>query len=110
MIGRMDRRIVIERNTPGADNTFGEAAASWGTYATVWARKVDVSDGERIASGQVSSSTRARFTVRSSTAMRAMDTKDRIVYDGAYWQVHGIKETLDGRDRFLEITASVESD
>lgn len=108
--GDLDRRIVIERNTPGADDAFGESAESWAAFITYSAKREDVRDSEKAAARQVSGSLMSRFTIRSSTDSRTVNTKDRINYDGKIWQIHGVKEAKGRRHGFLEITASTEID
>lgn len=102
--GSLDRRIVIQRAT-GTKNALNSVTKVWGTYATVWAGRKDVSDGEKVAAGHVMASLASRFVIRSSALAKAIRPTDRINYDGAIWNIHGIKETVEGRNRFLEITA-----
>lgn len=108
--GPLDRRITIQRNTPGATNGFNEAAESWADYVTVWAGRTDVRDSEKVAAGQVMGSLMCRFRIRSSSETRTVTTKDRLSYDSRTWQIHGVKESTEGRNRFIEITASAEID
>jgi SPP1 family predicted phage head-tail adaptor len=107
--GSLDRRIVIERATSTV-NALNEPVETWSTYATVWAQRKDVSDGEKLAAGQVGSHLSSRFVIRSNTTTTAITPSDRISHDGALWSIHGIKETQDGRYRFLEITAAKDAD
>jgi SPP1 family predicted phage head-tail adaptor len=107
--GDLDRRIVIERATV-TYNAFNEPVATWATYATVWASRKDVSDGEKLAAGQVGASLSSRFVVRSDATTKAIKPVDRINFDGAVWSIFGIKETSEGRNRFLEITAARDLD
>lgn len=102
--GDLDRRITIERFT-STKNEFNEPVETWAPLATVWAQRKDVSDGEKFAAGQVSSSLRSRFVIRSSSTTKTITPVDRISYDGALWNIHGVKETEQGRNRFIEITA-----
>jgi len=104
----LDRRIVIERATV-TQNALNEDVQSWATYATVWAKRTDVSDGEKIAAGQIGAFVMTRFVIRSTTRTRAIKPSDRISYEGL-WSIHGIKEAADGRNRFLEITAAKDAD
>lgn len=106
--GDLDRRIVIERAT-STTNSFNEPVLTWGTYATIWASRSDVSDGERNAAGQVGSYLMSRFVIRSSPTTRAIKPSDRVSYDGI-WNIHGIKQTQDGRNRFLELTCAKDAD
>ena len=107
--GDLDRRIVIERATV-TQNAFNEDVQTWATYATVWASRKDVSDGEKLAAGQIGASLSSRFVIRSSTIAKAIKPNDRINYDSAIWSIFGIKETAEGRKRFLEITAAKDAD
>ncbi len=109
-IGDLDRRITIQRNTPGVDDGFGEGAESWSDFITYSAKRDDVRDGEKVAAGQVMGSLMSRFTIRNSVDSRTVNTKDRISYGGKTWQIHGVKEAKGRRRGFLEITASAEID
>jgi SPP1 family predicted phage head-tail adaptor len=107
--GPLDRRITIERATT-VPNEFNEPVETWVplpglTDGKIWARREDVSDGEKFAAGQVGSALRSRFVVRSSTVTKTVTPVDRLNYDSAIWNIHGVKETKDGRNRFIEITA-----
>ncbi len=107
--GSLDRRIVIERFT-SVPNDLNEPVETWATFITVWASRSDVSDGENVAAGQVGSSLRSRFVIRSSAAAKTVTPVDRISYGGGVWNIHGVKETKDGRNRFIEITAVRDTD
>lgn len=109
-IGNLDRRITFQRNTPGVPDGFGLPAESWADIGTVWASRNDVSDGEKVSAGQASGALLSRFVVRSSSLTLTLNGKDRISYGDAIWNILGVKETGDGRNRFLEITAVRESD
>lgn len=106
--GDLDRRIIIERAT-ATYNALNEPVETWATYATLSAKRSDVSDGERNAAGQVGSYLVSRFVIRSSPTTKAIRPTDRISYEGT-WNIHGIKETADGRNRFIEITAAKDAD
>lgn len=107
--GDLDRRIVLQRATKTI-NGFNEEIETWADLAKVWARRRDVSDGEKEASGQVGSVLVSRFTIRSNPTSRGFRPIDRIRYDGANWNIQGIKEADEGRNRFLEITAARDAD
>lgn len=109
-IGSMDRRITIERLNEGAQNGFGEPAQTWETLTSVWAARSDVRDSEKIAAGQRDSALMSRFVVRSSATTRTLSSADRINHESAIWNIHGVKETAEGRKRFIEITAVRDSD
>jgi SPP1 family predicted phage head-tail adaptor len=107
--GELDRCITFERST-SVPNAFNEPVETWSPFLTVSAQRKDVSDGERLAAGQVGSSLRSRFVVRSSERTRAIEPVNRIAYDNAVWNIEGIKETTQGRRRFLEVTAVKDAD
>lgn len=104
-IGNLDRRIIIERESEQSRNAVNEPVVAWVALATVSAQRRDASDGEMRESGQVSSNLTTRFVIRNGGPAATVNPKDRINYNGAYWNIVGVKETLDGRLRFLEITA-----
>lgn len=107
--GRLDRKITIERATYAA-NALNEQIPSWGTFISVRARKRDLSDGERVEAGQVSAALISRFVIRSSDDARTVTPNDRLTYGGATWNIQGVKEAEEGRDRFIEITAARAAD
>jgi SPP1 family predicted phage head-tail adaptor len=108
--GNLDRRITIEREIETGRNEVNEPIYAWTALATVWARRRDASDGEREAAGQVGSTLLSRFVIRSSSTSRTVTPVDRINYSGGTWNILGVKETKEGRMRFLEITAIRDSD
>lgn len=103
-IGRLDRLLSIERNTP-TTNDLNEEVDSWAEAFKTWAERKDVSDGESVAAGVLGSSQMSRFVIRSDSLTRTITPKDRISYDGDLWNIKGVKETNRGRRRFLELTA-----
>jgi len=105
----LDRSITVQRFT-SMPNEFNEPVETWANYVTVRAKRSDVSDGEKFAAGQVGSSLRARFTIRSSTEARTITPVDRIVHESKTWSIHGVKEANEGRRRFIEITAVKDAD
>lgn len=108
--GPLDRRIVIERAT-STNNAFNEPVETWATYATIWARRLDASDGEKYAAGQVGSFLYAWFKFRSNPTTKAIKAADRVSYDGATWQIQGPpKETREGRNNYLEMQCAKDAD
>lgn len=107
--GRLDRRITIERYT-STTNSLNEEVRSWSELTTVWARRRDVGDGEKVAASQVSAHLMTRFLVRHSSVTVTVSPKDRISYDSETWNILGVKRADMGRNRFIEITAVREAD
>lgn len=110
--GSLDRRITIQRHQQTGTNPFNEPIYSWTTLATVWSARQDVSDAETFAAGQVGSSLRTRFVIRANSTTKTVTPTDRISYDGAIWNIKGVKEGDKGdmRGRFIEITAVRDND
>lgn len=109
--GALDRRITLERDGEeiGRDQ-WNEIIYSDPVSFTLWASRKDVSDAERFAAGQTGATLQSRFRVRSSQRTRAVTPVYRLVHDDATWNILGVKETAEGRKRFLEITAIREAD
>lgn len=115
----LDRRITITRYANGQPNEIGEIVdGEWQDRFTVWAKREDVSDGEKFAAGGIGSFLSARFIVRSSPDTRSILPSDMIRHEGRDWNIVGMKEAAYvgrtqqklGRRRFLEITARVDAD
>lgn len=107
--GQLDRKVTIQRFT-SVPNEFNEPVETWADFFTCRAMRRDVSDGEKFAAGQVGSSLRSRFTVRSSSETRTVTPTDRLVHEGDTWSIHGVKEANEGRHKFIEITAVKDAD
>lgn len=104
---KLDRRITIERATSGK-NEFNEPIETWAPFITVWAQRKDTSDlvkTEMLGAEQVGSFLLSHFAIRSSAQAKTVSPIDRINYDGHLWNIKGTKETTEGRNRFIEITA-----
>ncbi len=82
-IGRMDRQIVIEQNTPTQDSV-GEEIESWATLATVWAEYLPVGGREFWAARQINAETVANFRIHyRSDVTRGM----RLTFDGDTYDI-----------------------
>jgi len=103
----LDRRITIERYTEVSDG-HGGFDQIWAKLATVAASRKDVSDGERFAYSRIVADTVRRFVIRAIGPQATVTGTDRVRYDGATWNIIGVKETSDGRKRFLEIAVQSE--
>lgn len=107
--GKLDRRITIQRRTK-VTNDYNEKESVWPALTTVWASRHDVSDREQLSADQENASLTSRFKIRSSVTTRSVTPADRVSYDGAIWEISGVKETTEGRNRYLWITATREAD
>ena len=101
--GKLDRRITLQRATLTTD-AYNAIVETFAPLSTVWAQAVPVSDGEKMRAGEVYSNLSMRFTIRWSTVVATLDTKDRVLFDGRLFDILGIKEI--GRHEGLEITAA----
>lgn len=105
--GRLDRRVTLQRAVVTVD-AYNEEVPTWTSYATVWAACEPVSDGERQRAGETLSDKKARFTIRYSTDVKAVDARDLLLFEGRAYDVNGVKEI--GRREFLEITATARAE
>lgn len=103
--GSLDKRIRFERKTPTRDEMGGVGNLAWSPLGTVWASRLDASDGEKFAADQTIATRLCRFVVRSSTMTRGVTPKDRLMVKEQPFEILGTKETRDGRDRYIEVTA-----
>ncbi len=108
--GSLDRRVRFERLFETRDDMGGLAEDCWRPVLLLSAERLDISDGERFAAGELSASLGTRWRIRSSIKARSLTAKDRLIFDGQSFQISGIKETRHGRRRFLEITTATRND
>jgi SPP1 family predicted phage head-tail adaptor len=108
--GDLDRRVTLQRLDQTPDS-FGAPIETWTDIATVWARREDLLDRERFAAAETGAARLTRWIVRQSAATRAVRASDRLVDgNGDIYQINGIRETAEGRGRFLELSTAVRID
>ena len=100
--GRLDRRIVIEQNTPDQDAT-GQEIESWAELATVWAEVVPVGGSEVFQAKQFGAETVKKFRIRWRGDVTP---KMRVVYDSDYDIVDVSEDRRFERRQFEIITAT----
>ena len=100
----LDRSITVERSTE-TENELNEPVVTWSVFVKVRAKRRDASDGEKVSAGQLGATLMSRFVIRSSAMTRKVLPTDRICHDDRFWNIIGIKQADEGRNRFLEITA-----
>lgn len=109
--GKLDRRITIERINENAGVTaYNEQVEAWVPLATLWARKNDASDGEAFRALEVGAQLTARFLIRYSALAATINPKDRVRYKDDLYNIVGVKEPIDTRNQWLEISAVKRSD
>ena len=106
--GKRDRRITIQRATITQDPGSGENVETWGTLATVWAEKADVSDRERLAAGEVQAELTTRFRILYSDTVADVGPTDRVMYAGRTYNIEAVREI--GFREGLEISASARAE
>ena len=102
--GKLDRQVVLKHRSLGSPDANGERAASFATYATVRAQKIDIVGREYFASRQVQSEVSTRFRIRYRSDVLVTDTLEE---GGVTYNVHSVAEI--GRKEATEILASVVS-
>lgn len=95
--GQIDRRITIERNTPGRD-AVGAETESWTTLATVWAEVRPAAGREFFDAQQVVAEAKVVFRIRYRSDVTA---KMRVSYAGNLYDIHSVAEL--GRQEGLDI-------
>jgi head-tail adaptor len=85
-IGQLDRKITIQEATLAKD-AAGEEVETWGTYATLYAKKARKSANEGVSSEQ----------------LIATRVEMRVIESGLIYNIRAISEI--GRKQGLEITA-----
>lgn len=102
---RSDRLVTLQRRATGRDS-FNAPSEAWATLATVSARKVDVSDGERLSNAQVGAVVTARFRIRWSPEVADLKASDRLLDGSVTYAISGVKDVEEEGRRKLEITAA----
>ena len=105
--GDLDRRITIQRATVTV-NEFNEEIETWGDLTTVWAKRRDASAAESYRAQEVGAAITARFTIRWSTTVESVNSRDRLSFDGRLYNITAVRDV--GRNRWLEIDAVARAD
>jgi len=90
--GKRDRRIIVERDSAGTENDFGEPVEGWAKLHNFMARVVYGKGEERRAAAIEGGSQAASFRVVRSARSRAVKVGDRISFDGALWDIESTPE------------------
>jgi head-tail adaptor len=109
--GQLDRRIVLQRALSPVDDGYTSApAGGFGTLATVWASKTDLSVAEVLRAAQLGATVSTKFQIRWSSAWADLSAKDRIfeTATGLTFAIVGVVEIQ--RRQGLLITACAQAD
>ena len=95
--GKLNRRVVIESNTPVQSPT-GEPVEAWSTLATVWAEMMKPSVAERYIGDQFAGFRGIVWRVRYRTDI---DNLMRVVYESVNYDITGVYEMGFKRDLLI---------
>jgi len=107
--GKFNRRIVILRATRTADAP-NEWLDTWSRLAIVAAKRMDASATDTFWAADVAAQIRTRFTIRYTPQVADVSPQDRIAYVGRGFDIVAVRETVDGRNRCLELDAVARAD
>lgn len=95
-IGRLDKRVVLERFTTGSDE-IGQPIETWEPLATVWAAVEPLNGREFFAAGSAQSEVTTRIRIRYRPGITS---GDRVNQDGV---LHNITATINVRSGDREL-------
>jgi SPP1 family predicted phage head-tail adaptor len=104
--GKLDRRITIQQ-AAAVRNNAGEKTRTWSLLAKVWAGVLFPSTRQAQNSQQLASEIDATFTIRYRTDV-APQENIRILFDGKYYRVTGVRELDRRAGLMLDCTARAE--
>lgn len=111
--GNLNRRLIL-RPASFTTDAMNERVPSYPDGVTVWAEKLDVSDGERVTAAQVGATYTARFRLRYSAQVAALTPLDRVYLKplkygetGREYEVNTVKDVGDDG---LEISATARTE
>ena len=102
--GLRNKRVVFQRNTPTIDDQGGEVD-SWADIGAERAQVLFGTGQERREAAQEQASTTASFRVLHNSLTSGLTTRDRISFDGAYWDITSNVPFGRGLNENREITA-----
>lgn len=102
--GALDRRVTFLRAVISF-NSFNEPESTWSDLIEVWARYSEPSAAESYRAQEVGAEISARFLVRRNSVTATIDERDRVSYRGRDYNITGVRDVDQGRNRFREIDA-----
>jgi SPP1 family predicted phage head-tail adaptor len=87
--GKMDRKLVVQRQVETGRTPLNEPIKTWQTVHTVWAEKIHKSEDEAFASSQRYASRVVTFRVYF---LADLNETDRLMVDGETYNIAGIRE------------------
>jgi len=95
--GRRDRLITFQRQGAGTDDGYTTQPGAFADYAQAWARVRFGTGQERREAAQERVSMAATFECLWNPTLNAVLETDRIVFDGANWDI--VSRALVNRDQ-----------
>jgi len=89
-------------------NDFGEEVETWATLTQAWAKRKDASAAEQSRAREVGAQITARFTIRWNSTVADVNPRDRIVFDGAVYDITAARDV--GRREWRELDAVARAD
>lgn len=105
--GSLNRRATFQRATV-TFNSFNEEVETWSTLASVFINRRDASAGESYKAQEVGGQLSIRFTIRYSSDVADLNPRDRVLYNGAVYNITGVREIM--RNRWMEVDAVIQPD
>lgn len=105
--GRLDRRIIVQRNAP-TQSSSGAPRDNWTDIGIVWGSVRFERGDERFSAQQVVGHGLCTFTIRYSRLMATLNVKDRLIFDGRFYDIRDVREL--GRREGIEIDAQARSE
>ena len=87
--GKLNRRVIIEDNTPVQSST-GEPVEAWATFATVWAELMKPSVAERFLGDQFAGFRGIVWRIRYRSDITNLM---RVVYSSVNYDITGVYES-----------------
>lgn len=108
---RFATRVTILRAGPAVSDGLQRRPGAEVAVCTRWASRRDVSDSERLRSGEVMAEIGTRYTLRSDSLTRTITAKDRLRQGpdgGPVLAILGVKEVAEGA--LIELTCARRAD
>jgi len=105
--GTLDRQLTLLRASPSTD-AMNETVIAWLPLATVRAKRLDLSDTQKVQAAQAGIVMSVRYEIRWSQLWADLSPLDRLEEAGRQFDIVGAKEIQ--RRRGFEITAVARPD
>ncbi|MGV7119557.1 head-tail adaptor protein [Sphingopyxis sp. 550A] len=100
----LDQKVTLQRFTATQDE-YGEEVQTWANLGDERAKKFQGRGDERRAAAREQGTKVATFMMHSNSRTRGLLVRDRIVHDGANWDITDVSDDTPQRG-FLEATAT----